>query len=135
MALAPAREYLEKTSKKYPRFLVMVPKSEWPKGYAEQKLPPTEIRRSRDFLVQIYPAPGASCRMSACRAKIRDDGNWEDGITWDELQKLKDQAGFGDSWAVEIYPPDQSVVNVANMRHLWILSEPPKFAWRKNEGR
>jgi hypothetical protein len=30
---------------------------------------------------------------------------------------------------VEVYPPDEAVVNVANIRHLWLLAEAPAYAW------
>ncbi len=47
----------------------------------------------------------------------RTDGG--DGITWDELQQLKDERLGTDATAVEFYPPAQSVVDELNMRHLW----------------
>lgn len=59
------------------------------------------------------------------------DGNWIDGITWDELMEIKRQCGFGDRLAVEIYPPDEHIVNVANMRHLFICNEINVPWWRK----
>lgn len=49
----------------------------------------------------------------------RRDGR--DGIPWDDLQVLKGLAGYGDREAVEIYPPNDKIVNQANMRHLWVL--------------
>lgn len=52
-----------------------------------------------------------------------------DGITWDELQALKRQCGFGDRFAVEVYPADLDVVNVGNLRHLWVLQGALPFAW------
>jgi hypothetical protein len=58
-------------------------------------------------------------------------GRWLDGITWDELQHLKMLAGYGDRVAVEIYPPDSEVVNIANIRHLWLLNEVPTFMWQR----
>ena len=48
-----------------------------------------------------------------------------------ELQDIKRQAGLGDYMAVEIYPKDRDIVNVANMRHLWVLRDPLQFGWRK----
>jgi len=36
-----------------------------------------------------------------------------------------------DADAIEIFPADMDVVNVANMRHLWVMAEPVEFAWRK----
>jgi hypothetical protein len=56
---------------------------------------------------------------------------WADNITWDELQALKTQCGYGGHDAVEVYPPTRDVVNVANIRHLWVLAEKLPFAWRK----
>ena len=47
----------------------------------------------------------------------RTDGG--DGITWDELQQIKDECLGPDATAVEFYPPTTGVVNELNMRHLW----------------
>jgi hypothetical protein len=41
-------------------------------------------------------------------------------ITWDELQAIKDHF-WPNRIAVEIYPPMDSVVNVADLRWLWVL--------------
>ena len=57
-------------------------------------------------------------------------GEWGDNIPWRELQRIKREVGYGDRDAVEIFPADRDVVNVANMRHLWIVSKPIEFAWR-----
>lgn len=54
---------------------------------------------------------------------------WADGLTWDELQAIKRDVGFGDWYGFEIYPPDQQVVNAANIRHLWISPEPFGIGW------
>lgn len=83
---------------------------------------------SRKYLVQLFAEDGGVYRLSICRTE-HDGARWLDGITWDELQDLKRQAGFGDSVAVELYPDDNNVVNVANMRHLWLLPEAPEFMW------
>lgn len=41
-------------------------------------------------------------------------------ITWDDLQAIKDNF-WPDCIALEIYPPKASIVNVADMRWLWVL--------------
>lgn len=69
-------------------------------------------------------------RLSINKTSHNGD-TWDDNITWDELQKIKNECGYGDACAVEIFPPDESVVNVANMRHLWLLPEPPSFMWNR----
>lgn len=69
------------------------------------------------------PAP-ALCRLSILRTSVKGD-RWTDGITWDDLQRLKFEAGYGDAWAVELFPADAEVVNVANIvRYVVNAAEP-----------
>jgi hypothetical protein len=91
------------------------------------------LYRSSRFLVQIYEDGelDTPIRLSVCRTEINDRGQWQDNITWEELQEIKNQCGFEYSDAVEVYPRAKDVVNVANMRHLWVFDEPLRFAWRK----
>jgi hypothetical protein len=70
-------------------------------------------------------------RLTICRTTVDPSAaRWLEGIGWDDLQRLKRECGRGERWAVEIFPADSEVVNVANMRHLWVLPEAPSFAWR-----
>jgi hypothetical protein len=46
------------------------------------------------------------------------------------LRAAQTGAGFSGNWAVEVYPPEDEVVNVANMRHLWIIHK-PEYGWRR----
>lgn len=47
----------------------------------------------------------------------RRDG--KDGIPWDDLQNIKNEALGADTIAVEVYPAADRVVDELNMRHLW----------------
>lgn len=86
--------------------------------------------RSREFLVQAFAEAGGIVRLSVNRTHVDPATmRWLDGIVWDELQALKSEAGYGDREAVEIYPPDSSVVNVGSLRHLWVLPERMPFSW------
>lgn len=128
--LRPSREELkamERENRRYPATgLVDIPESEWPLC----RFRPMRVARNRHFLVQIFPPIDGVVRMSIQRCAFdRKSGHWQDGITWDELQKLKDDAGFSRAAAVEIYPPTDKIVDVANLRHLWVLPEPPTFMW------
>jgi len=88
--------------------------------------------RSKDFLAQIFLEQHA-IRISVNRTELNFHGTgWEDGITWDELQFIKRGCGFGKSTAVEIYPPDTEIINVANIRHIFIVKHAPDFMWKKN---
>lgn len=88
------------------------------------------VWRNNRFLVQAFDDGVGALRLSICRSELDDKGNWRDGLTWDELQQIKNAVGFSDFDAVEVYPAEADVVNVANMRHLWVMTEQLKFAWR-----
>lgn len=85
---------------------------------------------SRDHLAVLYRDPNGHERLTINTTLMdRSTGRWDDGITWDELMAIKSQCGFADRWAVEVFPPDGEVVDVANMRHLWLLPDRPPYAW------
>ena len=125
------RRQLERDNAKQPDRLQLIPRDQWPAN-----APPSIIRvfRSRDFLVQEYEPLSAYviARLSVCRTSI-SGSRWKDGITWDELQRIKNECGYGNTDAIEIYPSDDDVVNVANMRHLWVLNSRIPFAWRNSK--
>lgn len=104
-----------------------IAKCQWPNDTDPKR---KEVWRSRDFLVQVFAEDDGVLRMSVNRSTMEPDGYWTEGITWDELQKLKRQIGRGDMFAVEIYPRDKDIVNVSNIRHLWILPKMLPIGWR-----
>lgn len=122
-----AQKHMRKESATYPAHLVEVPRSEWPQGSSANHL---QVWRSREYLVQVFKASeGCVCRLSINRTALTGNG-WSEDIPWTELQRLKGECGFGQHDAVEVYPSDKDVVNVAAMRHLWIMADPLTFAWR-----
>lgn len=121
------RRQLVRDNAKQPRTLMSVPRNQWPDPLAPQR----RVLRSREFLVQEFDAPEpAFVRLSVNRTTLNGE-RWDEGITWEELQRVKAECGYPLAWAVEIYPSQGEVVNVANMRHLWLLREAPAFAWKK----
>lgn len=124
------RLHLMRTNAVLDPVLREIPREQWPHSLvsgAER----VAVWRSAQFLVQFFEERGC-LRMSVNRAELNRAGDrWKDGITWDELMEIKRGCGFGDKEAVELYPRDADVVNVANIRHLWFLPEPVAFAWRK----
>lgn len=94
---------------------------------------PRRVWRSNTHLVQEF-LEGERIRITVNRTELAASGRWADGITWDQLERIKSEIGHGDRWAVELYPPDAEVVDVANMRHLWLLTEAPSFAWTREKG-
>lgn len=122
-----AAKHMKKEAATFPGHLVKVPRADWPNS---GPLGMFEVWRSNEFLVQVYTAPAPClCRLSINRTVI-NGARWLDSIPWDTLQQLKAECGYANCDAVEVYPKDVDVVNVANMRHLFVMAEPLAFAWR-----
>lgn len=119
----------------WPTKLTELPRDEWPVGVVGAGKPPRVVYRSREFIALVYDEhfdDQVYHRISVCRTAMKPDGNYEDEISWDELMRVKRECGYGDEWATEIYSPENEVVNVANMRHLWIKPwSAPSYGWRK----
>lgn len=126
LKLKEIRRHIEKENQSYPSntFQEILLPSHIP----SDKI--TNVFRSKNFLVQVYRPENGATRISVNRTMIKDDGHWEDRITWDELMWIKNSIGYSESCAVEVYPRNQDVVNVANIRHLFILEKSPDFVWR-----
>lgn len=124
-----ARGHLHKTNKLFGEHFVSIPVHQWPIDLRGGSIGRTAVWRNRHFLAQVFET-ATGTRISVNRTWIDKDGAWEDGITWDELMNIKNAIGFTFAWAVELFPPHHAVVNVANLRHLWILKEAPEFAWK-----
>jgi hypothetical protein len=129
--LKAKRHYLKNESRKFGQDLVEIPEYLWPQGLGREGTRVIRAWRNRDFLVQMWSesSPLLIGRLSINHCELNSAGGWKDGITWDELQELKRKAGYGENWAVECFPPDVQLVNVANIRHLWIMTVPLGFGW------
>lgn len=127
------RNALEKERKKWPKQLAYVPSDQWPDMPWHVRKNILRVMRSRDYLVQVHMEPDRVIRLTVCRTSMGKD-SWADNIPWEDLQRLKREAGYEDHVAVEIYPPDADEVNVSNMRHLWVLPEAPSYMWRNGDG-
>ena len=123
------RKWLQSENRQWPEQPMLVPVDQWPNYYRVRNV--IAVWRSREFVVQVLMVSAGLVRLTICRTEIDDEGNWKSNISWDELQALKNACGFADRDAVEIYPAAKDVVNVANMRHLWVMDEPISFKWKK----
>lgn len=128
------KRYLREQNAKWPDTLIEVPAEQWPESFSLLRIHPAKVFRSKTFLVQVFQERPWLLRLSICRCDVADNGQISDGITWDELQRLKSECGFEDCDGLEVYPPSRDKVNVANMRHLWIFTNgsPLDFIWRKS---
>jgi hypothetical protein len=121
------RRQLERDNAKWPRYLVRIPEVDWTACPRDKTL--IEIWRSRAFFVQVHREDNGIVRLSVNRTEVAGEC-WVDGITWDELQQIKREVGRGALDALEVYPADRHIVNVGNLRHLWVMPEPLTFGWR-----
>lgn len=122
------RRIMAKENAKWPLYLKPVPRDQWPSARPEL----LEVWRSKGFLVQVCAEKNGYVRMSAHRTAHTGD-NWVAAILWDELMQLKRECGRGDLDALELFPADSDVVNVANIRHLFFPPEPVAFKWTGDE--
>lgn len=115
--------------------MIEVPSSQWPDINANKTGSEVlAVFKSDRFLVQVRKH-GPITRLAINKVKhsiVNGRICWEDGITWDELQEIKNQCGFKDKWLIEYYPPADKVVNVANIRHLYVLDDEPIYSLEKN---
>jgi hypothetical protein len=118
-------------NKRWPEALVRAEMSEIDRAYSgvPRERQPVEVWRSREFLVQVFQEKDGIERLSVLRTE-HDGDDFIDGIAWGDLQRLKRECGRGGKDAIEIFPADVDVVNIANIRHLWVLPEPLPMAWR-----
>ncbi len=118
-------KHMKKENKTFSTELRQLDKFEY--DHVKFKPLPDQVWRSCFFVVQVFN--GNPTRLSVNRTSIKKDGTWKENITWDELQIIKRQVGFHYNTAIELYPPDEHVVNECNIRHLWVLDYDPEFMW------
>lgn len=123
------QEVLADSLSKYSNKLVLVPPWDYPIEF--KGVLPIAVWCSRQFLVQCFSEPEGVIRLSVTRNKLGmgHDRTFADGVSWVELQGIKSAVGYSDRMAIEIYPQVGKEVNVANMRHLWVLPKPLKIGW------
>jgi hypothetical protein len=124
-----AARYIRKESAKYTDVWAEIPKKDWPDISSDPA--PIAVFRNRWFLVQVFEEKGGIHRLSINRTEISKGGQWAQDIRWEELQRIKDTLGYRNFDAVEVFPRERDVVNVANMRHLFVLPLPLHYAWRR----
>jgi hypothetical protein len=126
------QKHLREQSFKYGNVLQVVPAAELPdvrNVAATMSCVVVGAWRSRHHLVVEYIEPTGFHRLTMQCAQVDAQGKWLQGLTWDTMMELKEQSGHGDKWGVECFPPIANVVNVSNLRHIFLLTEKPPYAW------
>jgi hypothetical protein len=123
---------VERESMKFTDKMRQVPENEWPvMAPTTGKYPsiPLSVWRSKKFLACVWQEPTGYIRISIHRTIIDSSYQFVDGICWDDLQRIKNEIGFSDKDCIELYPAESDVVNVANIRHLFVLPEKSPYNW------
>lgn len=68
-----------------------------------------------------YPSLGTGTHIKVWR------GDKQSGISWDELQAVKNEAIGEEYTAIEVFPSEHRVINEVNVRHLWVFVGFEKF--------
>jgi len=102
-----------------------LPRHEWPFMPGFETIP-LRVWLSNEYLAVLYEQRADGRRRLTVNRTRRNGRDWRDGITWDELQRIKNECLGEDVWCVEVYPSQDKLVNVSNMRHLWVLDGPPE---------
>lgn len=124
------RRQLSRDNAKLPKHMALIDPADWPQSVLSAGNTPVAVWRSRGFLVLEYRAPApAVARLSVLRTTLAGE-RWQDGITWDELQQIKNEVGYFAHTAVEVYPPMRDLVDENSIRHLWVLDGSLPFSWR-----
>lgn len=86
---------------------------------------------SNQYTVQLFAVEGGIVRISVNRSELNGTEKvFKEGIPWEHLMQIKQDVGYGDRQAIEIYPEDCHTVNKINIRHLWVLPNPLPFSWQ-----
>lgn len=120
---------MQRENKLYPVHMVQVPREKWPKTQHGAKCEPLNLWRSRDFVAQVVREPNGAIRIAVNRTRMNEDYDFADGISWDDLWRIKNEIGFSDRDCIEIYPAQEDIINVANIRHLFVLPEKHEWNW------
>jgi hypothetical protein len=123
---------LKERRKEWPEKLTKLTEAETPEGRPKMV---KEIWRCKEFLAQVFDTNDPNIIRISVNRTLLDVTNrrWRDGITWEDLMEIKLQLGYGEQDAVEVLPAETDIVNVANMRHIFVFAEgyPLDFIWRK----
>lgn len=94
------------------------------------------VDRQNGWVIQVWDNATPGCKGTPWEGTLRVSVKHSRGrtpeqvtrrgydlpVTWDDLQAIKDHF-WRDRIAVEVYPPHDSIVDVADMRWLWVLPQ------------
>lgn len=93
---------------------------------------PLRVWMSNEYMAVLYQQNyDGKKRLTVNMLEKGSDGRYRGGITWDELQRIKNECLGDDVWCAEMYPAQSDVINNQNQRHLWLLDGEPDTRFPK----
>ena len=124
---------LEKENKKYSNRIEAIPESEWP-GNSDDKV--LGAYRSCNYLIIVSDAGeqmDGLVQITVQRTSIDREGNFDDGIDYDTLQIIKNEVGYSNYDAIEVFPRHIDYYAQPNVRYLWVMTKNTlPFIWRRD---
>lgn len=117
-ALEKAKRFLINS---YPEELTRVAEDDPNMPYTSHAQDLDSVWRNKKYTVMVWNVPAGKKITISRNTWDSHSCRYKDGITWDEIMEIKRGVGFGDQNAIEFYPPDDEIINIANVRHIWIL--------------
>lgn len=133
--LSLKRKFLKIQNLQFGREMRLIPREDWAEETGDATLGTmSAVWRSRNYCAQIHDDPGIT-RISVCKTALNKNGSWQDEISWSEMQRVKNECGYSEREAIEIFPPKADEVPSANLRHLWVLPEGERlpFSWKSGD--
>ena len=81
---------------------------------------PTRAYADETYVVMIATEPASIGPVDHLMIR-RHDG--QQIRSWSDLQRIKDELGYADRSAVEIFPPASELVDHAPLYHLWVMPD------------
>lgn len=119
-ALEKAKRMLIAT---YPDELTRVAENDPNMPYTSHPQDLDSVWRSKKYTVMVWNVPAGTKLTISRNEWDSHTRRYKDEITWDEIMDIKRSVGMGERNAIEFYPPDSEVINIANVRHIWILPQ------------
>lgn len=85
-----------------------------------------DVWMSKDYIAILYRQLIDNQKRLTVNSLRKNGKDYKDGITWDELQRIKNECLGKEVWCIENYPAESKLINLSNQRHLFLLDEPPK---------
>lgn len=106
------------------RDMTKLDRKDWPAIFSIES-EALDVWLSKDYLAILYQQRIDGKKRLTVNKTHKNGKRYRDGITWDELFRIKNECLGPDVWCIENYPSQDKLIDLENQRHLFIMDEPP----------